>query len=119
VNGKYVQVLNGYLKMYECHITIEPVSGSRFDLFEECCKKYQFRPAELLMKKMRRETPERSNLDSFCTGHGKEYGDIFTRARSLVYDLRLKQFKVWRCKIENIVFDEKYDRLVTIENVSQ
>lgn len=95
-------------------MTIEPVYGERFALFEECCKTYNFRAAELLMQKLRADTPIRSSKDSFCTGHDRDYSRIHSRTLALVADLKDAGFEVWRYKIEGIVTDVKFERLVKI-----
>ena len=104
------------IQSYEAHITIEPVFGERFDQFERCCAPYKFRPAELLMQKQRAVTPERSNKDSFCTGHSKDYKDIYIRTCQLVTDLKESGFDVWRYKIEGIVLDVRTPPLVKIKD---
>jgi hypothetical protein len=102
------------IQSFESHITIEPVFGERFDLFERCCAPYKFKPAELLMQKMREVTPARSNKDSFCTGHGKNYEELLGRTEQLVADLKECGFDVWRHKIEGIVLDVRTPPLVKL-----
>lgn len=100
---------------FEAHVTIEPVFGERFDEFERCCASHKFKPAELLLQKMREVTPQRSNKDSFCTGHGKDYDEILRRTQALVGDLKEAGFDVWRHKIEGIVLDVRTPPLVRIK----
>ena len=100
---------------FEAHITIEPVFGERFDKFEHCCNPYKFKPAELLLQKSRQSTPQRSNKDSFCTGHGKDYAEILQRTTDLVDTLKAAGFEVWRYKIEGIVLDVRTPPLVRIK----
>ena len=95
---------------YECHITIEPVYGERLSYFQDLASRYDFRVAKLLMQKDREATEQRSNKDSFCTGHAKDFDDIHDRMHLLKEDLIQAGFQVWRCKIEAIVLDEKYSR---------
>lgn len=102
------------IKSFEAHITIEPVFGERFDQFERCCAPYKFKPAELLLQKHREATPLRSNKDSFCTGHDKDYDVLYGRTKALVADLKEAGFEVWRHKIEGIVLDERTPPLVKI-----
>lgn len=97
-------------KYFESHITIEPVFGERLDLFEKLCRDKNFRAAKLLMQKDRKDTGERSSKDSFCTGHDKVYGSLFLRMLDLKESLKMNGFEVWRCKIEAILFDEKFER---------
>jgi hypothetical protein len=101
---------------FEAHITIEPVFGERFDEFERCCAGYKFKPAELLLQKQRQVTPIRSNKDSFCTGHGKDYTETLERILKLVADLKESGFEVWRYKIEGILVDVHMERLVKIHS---
>lgn len=98
------------IEYYESHITIEPVFEKRLELFSTLCATHKFKPAKLFMQKNRSETPERSNKDTFCTGHSKDYLDLYDRMRFLRFDLESNGFEVWRCKIEAIVYDVKYDR---------
>jgi hypothetical protein len=99
---------------YESHITIEPVFGERFYLFEQLCAPYKFRPAELLLQKAREATPQRSNKDSFCTGHSKTFDDLQSRTINLVTCLKEHGFEVWRYKIEGMLVDERTPPLVKI-----
>lgn len=103
---------------YESHITIEPVFGERFEQFERCCTPHKFKPAELLLQKQRAASPTRSNKDSFCTGHGKDYGEVYHRTLKLVADLKECGFDVWRFKIEGIMTDVKMPRLVRINGTA-
>lgn len=103
------------INSYEAHITIEPVFGERFDLFERLCAPYKFRPAELLLMKQRTETPQRSNKDSFCTGHSKSYDDLLIRTQELVDCLKQHGFEVWRYKLEGMLVDVRTPPLVQIK----
>jgi len=99
---------------HEAHVTIEPVFGERLELFRSICKDHGFKAANLLMQKDRTATAERSDKDTFCTGHGKGdlYGmiDIASRMTDLVAHLRGRGFVVWREKIEQVVHDVKHER---------
>jgi hypothetical protein len=103
------------VQSFESHITIEPVFGERFDLFERCCVPYKFRPAELLLQKQREATATRSTKDSFCTGHSKTYVDLLDRTERLVADLKACGFEVWRYKIEGIVLDVRTPPLIKLK----
>lgn len=102
---------------YESHITIEPVFGERFELFERLCADFRFKPAELLLMKQRDVTPQRSNKDSFCTGHSKTFEDLRDRTLGLVEVLKANGFDVWRHKIEGMLVDVRTPPLVRIKNV--
>jgi hypothetical protein len=93
--------------VYESHITIEPVFGERFTLFSNCSRYFGFKPAKLLMQKDRDVTAERSDKDSFCTGHAHSYDELLHSTKLLVRVLQHEGFKVWRYKIEAILTDVK------------
>lgn len=94
--------------MYETHITIEPVLDDRrkmdLQLIAEQC---HFKVAELLMVKKDGKMSE-SRLDSFLTGHDKEYPKAYDNMTDLISRLQQANFKVWRYKIECIILDSKY-----------
>jgi hypothetical protein len=94
---------------YEAHVTVEPVFDERLEQFSELCKKYQFRAADLLMKKRKNDTPARSSFDSFCTGRSNIQSELFDRMIGLLDDLKNSDFKVYRYKIEAALFDSKID----------
>lgn len=93
----------------ESHITIEPVFDERQKQAEFIAGKYDFKMAHLLMQKERASTAERSNRDSFLTGHSKSRTNIQTRTMNLVADLQNAGFKVWRYKIEDTLIDSKFE----------
>lgn len=93
--------------MYECHITIEPVFGDRLQLLISLGLPHGFKVADLLMQKRAEIAPERSNLDTFMTGHGAEYDALLVKAGILTGTLLKHGFKVWRVKVEEILFDTK------------
>lgn len=97
-------------KYYESHVTIEPVFGERLELFAQVCSTYKFKAAKLLMQKDRADTPERSNKDTFCTGHANNYDDLHKRMTELRIALTALRFAVWRYKIEAVLLDVKCER---------
>ena len=94
-------------RYYECHVTIEPIFEDRLDLAKSLALPHRFRAAELLMKKRKDDTEERSKYDTFMTGRGKYYEDLHDRAQALVDDLIAHGFVVWRVKIEDTLMDTK------------
>lgn len=94
-------------KLFEAHITIEPVFGDKFNVFEKFAKSYGFKPAKLIMQKNREDTAERSDKDTFCTGHGNTYEALLEQTTGLVRSLKSEGFSVWRYKIEQILLDIK------------
>src|SRR6185312_3701000 len=99
---------------FESHVTIEPVFDEKFELFEKIANTFKFKPAHLLMMKSRSETLERSNKDSFCTGHAKDFDILKNRTEELVKLLEANNFKVWKYKIEATLLDIKKERLYQI-----
>jgi len=95
------------IKYFECHITIEPVFEERLTLFKEISNKYNFKVADLLFQKRKEDNPTRSSKDSFCTGRDKSYEVIKQKMDDLIQELKNNQFKVWRQKIEAVIYDER------------
>jgi hypothetical protein len=105
------------ISYYESHITIEPVNGERLTEFERFSAMMGFKVAKLLMVKNGNGSEERSNRDSFCTGHSKDYWSLLARTEQLHDLLKEAGFKVWRYKIEGCLLDVKMERLYNIEGV--
>ena len=96
------------VKYYESHVTVEPLFGTDFDVFTEVCLSFGFKPAKLFMQKDREATPQRSDKDTFCTGHSKSFKDLEDRMLGLVEQLQhTYAVSVWRFKIEAILVDER------------
>lgn len=91
----------------ESHITIEPVFDERREAAALLAKPYNFKLAHLLMQKEREATAERSDRDTFMTGHSKSRRDIIERTKQLVMVLKANGFKVWRYKIEDTLIDSR------------
>lgn len=104
------------MRYFECHITIEPIFGKELEEFKEICKPFNFKVANLLMQKDREATPERSDKDTFCTGHDKDYDNIHKRMMGLVKATQAAKFKVWRYKIEDVLLDVKLNRHKVFED---
>lgn len=94
---------------YEAHITIEPVFENKLEIFKNICHDYKFRVANLYMQKRKKDTKIRSKNDAFCTGRSISYKDMEQRMLSLVQELTIKGFQVWRYKIESTLLDSRYD----------
>jgi hypothetical protein len=92
---------------FETHVTIEPIFDERLSEAGEIANKHGFRVASLLMKKRETDTEERSQYDTFMTGHGKSLNLMKANVTSLVNELNEKKFKVWRYKIEDTVMDSR------------
>jgi hypothetical protein len=105
------------ISYYESHITIEPVGGNRLAEFERLALLMRFKVAKLLMVKDRNGSEQRSNRDSFCTGHSKDYWSLLARTEQLHDLLKDAGFKVWRYKIEGCLLDVKMERLYNIEGI--
>ena len=94
-------------KLFEAHITIEPVFDDRLDIVKMVAGKWNFKVAELLMVKNRQDTPQRSNKDSFMTGHSNSYKILEAAIKAICNELHQAEVKVWRYKIEEIVLDSR------------
>ncbi len=90
--------------MYECHITIDPVSIDQRESLQAAVEEFGFRLAKLLMQNG--ETP--SQLDTFMTAKSKDYGRLYTNAEDCIIALRLMGIVIRRVKIEYMVLDTKY-----------
>lgn len=91
----------------EAHITIEPVFDEKRVKLELLVQEFSFKLAHLLMQKEREATAERSNRDTFATGHSKSKCDIIMRTQACVEALQAAGFKVWRYKIEDTLIDSR------------
>lgn len=101
---------------YECHVTIEPVFDARLIHFQELCRHYGFKAADLLMKKRAQDTETRSKHDTFCTGRGKDYEELRDRMVFLIWALQRNGFDVWRYKIEDTLIDSKIEDVEKLIN---
>lgn len=98
------------VKLYlEAHVTIEPVFDERREEAEKIAQLFGFKLAKLLMQKREADTAERSQYDTFMTGHSKSRSDIEARTHDLVLSLKSNGFKVWRYKIEDTLLDSRSD----------
>jgi hypothetical protein len=97
------------VRLFECHVTIEPVIDERLALAQRIAREYRFKVAELLMQKRPEDTPERSKFDTFMTGHSPEFQALRYRMCDLARNLQAQGFTVWRYKIEEIRIDSKTD----------
>lgn len=103
-------------KRYECHITIEPVFDQLLEDVRSVAETVGFRVADLFMQKRPQDTPERSKFDTFITGHSvsdESYNGLLQRARSIARTISNQLgVKVYRIKVEEILFDERYGGVV-------
>lgn len=90
---------------YECHVTVDPVLGDQLDKFKKLVGQFKFRVAKLLMQKPAGLVD--STLDSFCTGHSKDFEDMEIRMKSVVDLLGRSGFNVRRFKIEAVLVDSR------------
>lgn len=73
---------------YEAHVTVEPVFEEQYQLLKKISEQYNFRIADLLMKKRDSDTPERSKYDTSMTGHGTDLDDMKGRLTMLITKAR-------------------------------
>lgn len=91
----------------EAHVTIEPIFDEQLTKASELAIKHGFKIANLLMKKRSEDTEERSQYDTFMTGHSRSFLDLQNRLRALITELKQERFKIWRYKIEDTVMDSR------------
>lgn len=93
--------------MFECHITIDPLTAEEFLAVAESCQLFNFKIAKLPMQNRATGTVERSMYDTFMTGHAEVYNDLETRMIELCFALHQFGIKVRRYKIEAIITDSR------------
>lgn len=86
--------------MYECHITIEPVFDDRLEQAKTIAAAYGFKVADLMIKRREQSSAERSEYDTFMTGHHVSYLMIRVKMNAIINKLKDGGFSVWRYKIE-------------------
>jgi len=112
------EVLFHQPRRYECHITIEPVFDQLLEDVRAIAEAdvHGFKVADLFMQKRPEDAPERSKFDTFITGHSvssESYNGLLQRARGLARILcHQLEVKVYRIKVEEILFDERYGGMV-------
>jgi hypothetical protein len=95
---------------FECHVTVEPVYGRRLDELHDVALVFDFRTADLLMRKRLEDTPERSQFDTFLTARSTDYAALYKSMHHLLARLKSEGFQVWRFKIENTLLDVRMPR---------
>jgi len=87
-------------KYFESHVTIEPVFGADLEDVKHIASWFGFKVADLLIKKRKEDTAERSANDTFCTARDKDFDKLKKRMRELQFALWYSGYKIWRAKIE-------------------
>ena len=93
---------------FECHITIEPVFDEKRMMVQKICLPFKFKVADLLMKKRTADSEQRSQNDTFTTSRSASLDEMYDRMIACAEALTANGFKVWRHKIEAVVFDQKF-----------
>lgn len=110
------EVLFHQPRNFECHITIEPVFDQLLEDVKAVAEAFDFRVADLIFQKRAEDTPERSKRDTFMTRNtvsGEGYNELITGAMQLRDMLENGlHVKVWRIKVEEILFDRRYRGVV-------
>lgn len=97
---------------YECHITIEPVYDEELTEIKRIAELFEFKVADLIMKKYAASEEVPSKKDTFMTGHSDDFFELEKRMINLIVAAREKFYKILRYKIERIVTDSRvYDHL--------
>lgn len=90
---------------YECHVTIEPVFDLRLDKLKEIAEQFDFKVADLLLKKRESDTLERSQFDTFMTARSNDRQALILDMTQLITKLKKFGYNVWRYKIEDVIID--------------
>lgn len=90
---------------FESHITVEPAYDEDLERLKEIVRPFGFRVADLLMRKRLRDTPERSQFDTFCTARCDDREGMIATTKECVDALQAQDFRVWRYKIEETLLD--------------
>lgn len=99
---------------YEIHITIEPVFDEQLELIKKIANGYGFRVADLLMKKRKEDTEQRSSFDTFMTKHSKSLNDAIESIHLVCHELKCHDIQVWRYKIEDVIIDSRTQDILRI-----
>lgn len=86
---------------FECHVTIEPVSGPRLAYLEEVSRTHGFQVATFLMLK------DGTTPSSFTSARDESFSKMLVRMVDFVRFLRTVGFRVKRYKIEDTLLDSK------------
>lgn len=98
---------------YEAHITIDPVPEADRAALQALLTPHGFKLAKLLMQK-----GEPSNIDTFCTAHGTDLGDIKRRTLRAIEVLEENDHTPRRWKIEDTLFDSRHgDSTYLLEDI--
>lgn len=93
---------------FECHVTIDPVYGAKYEGFKRICDSLGFKIANLVMKRSSVTARERPNEeDEFCTARDSNYDDMRERMKQLIEVLQRNGFRVRRYKIEDTLIDSR------------
>jgi hypothetical protein len=95
--------------LFECHITIEPVTGERRDMVENVAAVFGFKLAKLFM-----QTGVESKLDTFMTAHDTDYETLKRNMRFAIEGLKYYELKVHRYKIEQILLDSRTEDVLNM-----
>ena len=97
---------------FECHVTVAPVFNAQLELFKNICIKYNFKVAELLMKKDKDDPEILSQLDSFSSAKSNSFHEMKNRLANLLSELKSNSFTILRYKIEFSAWDSKYEKFL-------
>lgn len=89
---------------YECHITIDPVTGALERTVADFAKIFEFRLAEFEMTKP-------NTVDSFLTARSKDAPQLRRDMIALIYLLRRASVQVRRYKIELALVDSNFSNV--------
>jgi hypothetical protein len=88
---------------YECHVTLEPPNAIDRLIVEEISAKHGFRMARF------NTFHDGEQAKGFTSSRSESYADIVIRAKALCDELNAAKFYVQRCKVEETIFDTKFN----------
>lgn len=90
-------------RKFECHITVEWVPNEMRDRIAGYVEPWGFRLAKLFM-----QPNLQSRKDTFCTAHASDLLHMQQKMQGALAALRLHHIAVYRAKIEEILYDERF-----------
>ena len=93
---------------YECHITIDPIFGSRRQELEKLVGMFDFKLAKLVMfKGPEKQDWKDSQKDTFFTAHDHYYSRLQQRMVDCIRIIQEAGYVVRRYKIEDTIIDSR------------
>lgn len=92
-------------RKFECHITMEYVPEAFRKSIIGHITPHGFRLAKLY-----KQDHAESRRDTFCTAHSTDLEEMHTRMTNCIAALKAKRVEIYRAKIEEILYDERFQK---------